>query len=182
MVRAGSSLIAVAALLARKVVVARERKGRGGKTVTLARGLALDAAGLAALGKRLRSACGAGGAVLLMAGAFPASTFAGYDISRYALGRAEEKLEAAGVTNASFHDPRTDPICANGPEMPRSHATTPGIPVWKSCSMLVAPLCAICDAVRTETALASERSGDPAAGVPITRTRSITCGRSDCRV
>jgi translation initiation factor 1 len=45
------------------VRVSRESKGRGGKTVTLVRGLALDEAGLAALGKRLRSACGAGGAV-----------------------------------------------------------------------------------------------------------------------
>ena len=45
------------------VLVSRESKGRGGKTVTLVRGLALDEAGLAALGKRLRSACGAGGAV-----------------------------------------------------------------------------------------------------------------------
>ena len=40
-----------------------ETKGRGGKAVTLVRGLALDADALAALGKRLRSACGAGGAV-----------------------------------------------------------------------------------------------------------------------
>ena len=45
------------------VRVGRESKGRGGKTVTLVRGLALDEAALAALGKRLRSACGAGGAV-----------------------------------------------------------------------------------------------------------------------
>ncbi len=45
-----------------QVRVSRERAGRGGKTVTLVRGLALDEAGLAALGKRLRSACGAGGA------------------------------------------------------------------------------------------------------------------------
>ena len=37
------------------------REGRGGKVVTLVRGLALDDAALAALGKRLRSACGAGG-------------------------------------------------------------------------------------------------------------------------
>ena len=43
------------------VRVSRESKGRGGKTVTLVRGLALDAAALAALGKRLRSACGSGG-------------------------------------------------------------------------------------------------------------------------
>ena len=45
------------------VRVSRESKGRGGKTVTLVRGLALDAAALAALGKRLRSACGTGGTV-----------------------------------------------------------------------------------------------------------------------
>ncbi len=45
------------------VRVSRESKGRGGKTVTLVRGLTLDAAALAALGKRLRSACGTGGTV-----------------------------------------------------------------------------------------------------------------------
>jgi translation initiation factor 1 len=45
------------------VRVSRETKGRGGKAVTLVRGLALDPAELAALGKRLRAACGAGGTV-----------------------------------------------------------------------------------------------------------------------
>jgi translation initiation factor 1 len=43
------------------VRVSRESKGRCGKVVTLVRGLPLDEAALAALGKRLRSACGAGG-------------------------------------------------------------------------------------------------------------------------
>ena len=43
------------------VRVSRENKGRGGKTVTLVRGLPLGAEALAELGKRLRSACGAGG-------------------------------------------------------------------------------------------------------------------------
>ena len=43
------------------VRVSRETKGRGGKAVTLVRGLVLDADALAALGKRLRTACGAGG-------------------------------------------------------------------------------------------------------------------------
>ena len=43
------------------VRVSRETKGRGGKTMTVVRGLTLDAVALAALGKRLRSACGAGG-------------------------------------------------------------------------------------------------------------------------
>ncbi len=45
------------------VRVSRESKGRGGKTVTLVRGLALDGAALGALGKRLRAACGSGGTV-----------------------------------------------------------------------------------------------------------------------
>ncbi|ODV10463.1 MAG: translation initiation factor SUI1 [Rubrivivax sp. SCN 70-15] len=43
--------------------VRRETQGRGGKAVTVIRGLALDADALAALGKRLRNACGAGGTV-----------------------------------------------------------------------------------------------------------------------
>jgi translation initiation factor 1 len=43
------------------VRVSRESKGRGGKTVTLVRGLALAEADLIALGKRLRTACGSGG-------------------------------------------------------------------------------------------------------------------------
>jgi translation initiation factor 1 len=43
------------------VRVSRETKGRGGKAVTLVRGLLLDDAALVALGKRLRTACGAGG-------------------------------------------------------------------------------------------------------------------------
>lgn len=45
------------------VRVSRETKGRAGKGVTLVRGLALDDVALAALGKALRSACGAGGTV-----------------------------------------------------------------------------------------------------------------------
>jgi translation initiation factor 1 len=45
------------------VRVGRESKGRGGKMVTLVRGLCLDDTALIALGKRLRSACGSGGTV-----------------------------------------------------------------------------------------------------------------------
>jgi translation initiation factor 1 len=45
------------------VRVSRESKGRGGKIVTLVRGVALAPDALAALGKRLRSACGSGGTV-----------------------------------------------------------------------------------------------------------------------
>ena len=54
--------------------------------------------------------CGAGGAVLLMAAAFPESTFTGYDISAFALERAHTKLEASGLTNAHFADPRQRPL------------------------------------------------------------------------
>jgi translation initiation factor 1 len=46
-----------------RVRVSRETKGRGGKAVTLVRGLALDAAALQVLGKQLRTACGSGGTV-----------------------------------------------------------------------------------------------------------------------
>ena len=45
------------------VRVSRETKGRAGKGVTLVRGLALDDAGLTALGKALKTACGSGGTV-----------------------------------------------------------------------------------------------------------------------
>ena len=45
------------------VRVSRETKGRGGKAVTLVRGLRRDAGALAAVGKRLRGACGSGGTV-----------------------------------------------------------------------------------------------------------------------
>ncbi|MEY4605780.1 MAG: hypothetical protein RLY45_540, partial [Actinomycetota bacterium] len=57
--------------------------------------------------------CGAGGAVLLMASAFPSSTVTGYDISQYALARARERLVAAGARNAEFCDPRQQPLPAD---------------------------------------------------------------------
>ena len=43
--------------------VSLETKGRAGKGVTLVRGLALDDAAIAALGKQLRTSCGSGGTV-----------------------------------------------------------------------------------------------------------------------
>jgi len=43
--------------------IRRERKGRGGKTVTLVSGLQLRPEELQALGKQLRQACGTGGTV-----------------------------------------------------------------------------------------------------------------------
>lgn len=45
------------------VRVSCETKGRGGKSVTLVKGVALDAVLLAQLGKQLRAACGSGGTV-----------------------------------------------------------------------------------------------------------------------
>ena len=57
--------------------------------------------------------CGAGGAVLMLAEAFPASQIAGYDISRHALERAAERQREAGLENAAFHDPREHPLPAD---------------------------------------------------------------------
>ena len=45
------------------VRVMRETKGRGGKAVTVVKGVALDADALAGLGKQLKTACGSGGTV-----------------------------------------------------------------------------------------------------------------------
>jgi translation initiation factor 1 len=45
------------------VRVQRETKGRGGKSVTVVRGLGLDAAALPLLAKQLKAACGSGGTV-----------------------------------------------------------------------------------------------------------------------
>lgn len=45
------------------VRVSRETKGRGGKAVTVVKGLALDDAPLQALAKQLKAACGSGGTV-----------------------------------------------------------------------------------------------------------------------
>jgi SAM-dependent methyltransferase len=50
--------------------------------------------------------CGAGGAVLLIADAFPASHLRGYDISQHALDRAEERRSEEGLDNVELLDPR----------------------------------------------------------------------------
>jgi SAM-dependent methyltransferase len=68
---------------------------------------------LAAGGRAVDVGCGAGGAVLLLAEAFPASAFAGYDISQHALDRAAARLAESGLSNASFHDPREQPLPAD---------------------------------------------------------------------
>ena len=45
------------------VRVQRETKGRGGKAVTVVRGVPVDAADLLKLGQQLKTACGSGGTV-----------------------------------------------------------------------------------------------------------------------
>jgi len=57
--------------------------------------------------------CGAGGAVLRMAREYPASSFTGYDISQYALDRANQRLRDSGLANARFADPRSEPLPAD---------------------------------------------------------------------
>ena len=59
--------------------------------------------------------CGSGVALLEMAKAYPKTDFHGYDISQYALTRAEEKKVQAGVSNVTFHD-------ANGDAVPSDHS------------------------------------------------------------
>jgi 2-polyprenyl-3-methyl-5-hydroxy-6-metoxy-1,4-benzoquinol methylase len=58
--------------------------------------------------------CGAGVALLEMARAYPASEFHGYDISAYALARAEQNRAEAGLGNAHFHDARQEPLPGDG--------------------------------------------------------------------
>jgi hypothetical protein len=50
------------------VRVSREKQGRGGKTVTVVRGLVLDAIALTTMGKQLRAACGAAGTITMYMG------------------------------------------------------------------------------------------------------------------
>jgi translation initiation factor 1 len=45
------------------VRISRETKGRGGKAVTIVRGLGLDTASLTKLAQQLKAACGSGGTV-----------------------------------------------------------------------------------------------------------------------
>src|SRR5262245_54385724 len=54
--------------------------------------------------------CGAGVALIEMTKAYPRSAFHGYDISKYALTRAEENKAQAGVRNVTFHDANGDAL------------------------------------------------------------------------
>jgi DNA-binding transcriptional ArsR family regulator len=78
--------------------------GRSWAAWSRALGLLLPAVDVADIG------CGAGGAVLLMAEAFPQSTFVGYDISQHALERAEHRRREDNATNVRFVDPRVEPL------------------------------------------------------------------------
>ena len=57
--------------------------------------------------------CGSGGAALLMGKTFPASTIDGFDISKFALERAEERKAESEVDNVSFFDPRDSAIAVD---------------------------------------------------------------------
>jgi 2-polyprenyl-3-methyl-5-hydroxy-6-metoxy-1,4-benzoquinol methylase len=58
--------------------------------------------------------CGAGGAALRLAEAFPRSHVRGYDISEHALVRATDRRGERGLSNVSFHDPRVTAVPADG--------------------------------------------------------------------
>lgn len=58
--------------------------------------------------------CGAGGAAIRMASAFPNSHVIGYDISRFALERAADRKFRESVSNVEFRDPRRDPLPEDG--------------------------------------------------------------------
>lgn len=58
--------------------------------------------------------CGAGGLSLLLGKTFPNSEVIGYDISQFALDRANERLKNDQLTNVKFLDPRINPIEADG--------------------------------------------------------------------
>ena len=54
--------------------------------------------------------CGAGVALCLMADAYPASRFCGFDISQHALERADRRRRDLGLDNVAFFDPREVPL------------------------------------------------------------------------
>ena len=58
--------------------------------------------------------CGAGGLVLVLAKAFPKSTFTGFDISLKALEEAREAAKKSGLTNVSFVDNLVEPMGEGG--------------------------------------------------------------------
>ena len=57
--------------------------------------------------------CGGGVALLEMARAYPQSEYHGFDISQFALDRADENLRASGLSNVTFHDASKEPLPAD---------------------------------------------------------------------
>src|SRR5262249_54874049 len=58
---------------------------------------------LLAAGARVADgACGTGHALIVLARAFPAATFTGYDLDEHAIARARAEAAGAGLTNVSF--------------------------------------------------------------------------------
>jgi SAM-dependent methyltransferase len=65
--------------------------------------LAPELAGALTSGVRVADfACGTGHALVVLARAFPASTFVGYDLDEHAIARARAEAGGAGLTNVSF--------------------------------------------------------------------------------
>lgn len=58
--------------------------------------------------------CGAGFALMLLARAFPASEFHGYEISQHALERAHQRRREEGASHLHFHDARREPLPLDG--------------------------------------------------------------------
>jgi len=58
--------------------------------------------------------CGSGGLAILIAKTFPESKIDGFDISRFALDRAHDRIATESVNNVSFYDPRDTPIADDG--------------------------------------------------------------------
>jgi 2-polyprenyl-3-methyl-5-hydroxy-6-metoxy-1,4-benzoquinol methylase len=56
--------------------------------------------------------CGAGVALLALAGAYPASTFVGYDLSTHAIERARKKVAEAGLSNVTLEQLRAEDVPA----------------------------------------------------------------------
>jgi 2-polyprenyl-3-methyl-5-hydroxy-6-metoxy-1,4-benzoquinol methylase len=65
---------------------------------------------LAAGGAVADVGCGAGLAACLIADAFPAADVHGYDISRLALARGEQRRSEHDLANVHFHDARREPL------------------------------------------------------------------------
>lgn len=56
--------------------------------------------------------CGAGVALSAMAARYPASTFHGYDLSRHAIERANQRMAEAGLENVTLHNAAGDQLPA----------------------------------------------------------------------